>query len=460
LSEAGKTFLKDISEGIKNSSWHSSVAAARNLYTAAFNQSIDQFSNLETAKSRAAFFRWKALENLDKYLIQFEAGFIKSGGKVIWAQDAAEACSEIIGIIKKSGATSIVKSKSLTAEEIHLDEELKKQQKAWVETDLGQYILQLSGEKPSHMVMPAIHKNKESVQKLFTERMNVNVEIDAAKMTALAASRIREEYSRATIGITGANFLLAEQAAVAITENEGNVMLAAARPRIHIVIAGIDKVLPSITDLHVMWPLLANFGTGQKLTAYNSIIYGPKRNDEVDGPEEMYVVLIDNGRTTVLEQEQQRNALTCIKCGACLYGDPIYQSIGAKPYRSTWMGPPGTVVQPVMKGMKSHVFLNGLSTLSGVDTEVCPVKINFNKLILENRKQAVAEQVPDTSEKLFYFLWKRAMLKREIVNWKNLRTRNFIMNNLFLKSPDGLRSMKPPAKESFNEMWRKKMNGG
>ncbi len=363
-------FKKDISNESRDKSWPDAVAAAKKNYKIAFEDSLLQFSNLETAKRRAAFTRWKALENLDQYLIQFEAAFIKSGGKVIWAQDADEACSEIIGIINKSGATSIVKSKTLTAEEIHLDEALKTNHRPWVESDLGQYILQLAGEKPSHMVMPAVHKKKEEVRKLFAQHIGTSPIANTEELVAKAAIEIREAYTIAKIGITGANFLIADQGAVAITENEGNVMLAAAKPKIHIVIAGIDKVIPSLNDLHVLWPLLANFGTGQKITSYNSLIYGPKKSGESDGPSEMYVVLVDNGRSTVLAHEVQRDILSCIKCGACLYTDPIYQVIGGKPYRSSWMGPPGTIVQPIVKGMKTYEFFNGLSTLSAADTEI------------------------------------------------------------------------------------------
>lgn len=459
MSTPESIFQKDISEEQQDNSWPQTLAAAKKNYKNLFDESVLQFSNLETAKRRAAFTRWKALENLDQYLIQFEAAFVKSGGKVIWAQDADEACSEIIGIINRSGATSIVKSKTLTAEEIHLDEALKTNHRSWVETDLGQFILQLAGEKPSHMVMPAVHKTKNEVVKLFKQHIGTPESPSTEELAAKASVEIREAYTIANIGITGANFLIADQGAIAITENEGNVLLAAAKPKIHIVIAGIDKVIPTVSDLHVLWPLLANFGTGQKITSYNSLVYGPKKSGELDGPVEMYVVLVDNGRSTVLVQEVQRNILSCIKCGACLYTDPVYQVIGGKPYRSPWMGPPGTIVQPVVKGMKTHEFYNGLSTLSAADTEICPVNINFNKLILENRRLAVMQQVNSTSGKLFYFLWKRAMLKREIINWKNFRARHFIMNNIFLKSPDDLRIMKSPAKESFNEMWRKKFSG-
>lgn len=453
-------FKDDVANNVGDTELQQKIASARKFFLQGFDDAITQFSNLEMAKRRAAFARWKALENLDKYLIEFEANFIKAGGKIVWAQDADEAASEIIGIINRSGETSIVKSKSLTAEEIHLDEALKTNHKEWTETDLGQYILQLAEDKPTHMVMPAIHKSKKEVQQLFNQKFNTNTKEDAEQLSAQAAKILRTKYNKPGIGITGANFIIADQGMIAITENEGNVMLAAARPRIHIAIAGIDKVIPTLNDLHVLWPLLATFGTGQKITSYNSLIKGPRKNGESDGPEEMYLVLIDNGRSKVIAEELQRNVLTCIKCGACLYSDPVYSVIGARPYRSAWMGPPGNVVIPAIEGMKTHSFYNHLTTLSAADTEWCPVNINFNKLILEHRQKAVDQQTTPATEKFFYFLWKKAMLKRDIINWKSFKAGSFFMNNIFTKSSMGLRQMPTPAKETFNELWKKRMNGG
>ena len=430
MSSAHHQFIKDISKEKRDPTWVADFATEKQIYTDGFDESIRQFSNLETAKRRAAFARWKALENLDKYLIQFEAALIRSGGKVIWAQDANEACSEIISIIKRSGNNTVVKSKSVTLREIHLEEALTEQEVRFTETDFDGYLRQ----------------HPEAV-------------VNAKSRVNTAIAKIREAYSHAVIGITGANFLLAEQGAVVISENEGNAMLAATKPKIHIVVAAIDKIIPTISDLHVIWPIASTFGAGQRTSTYNSILTGPRRNNESDGPDEMYVVLIDNGRSSVLANPVQRTALSCIRCGACLYADPVYQVIGPAPYRSSWVGPPGALVQPLIKGMKSHGFYNQLSTLSAADTEVCPVNINFNKLVFENRRENVEQQLNSTTGKFFYFLWKKAMLKRDFVNWKGLGARSFIMNNLFLKSPDGLRNMRPIAKESFNEIWRKKMGG-
>jgi L-lactate dehydrogenase complex protein LldF len=449
---------KEILAAATDTAQQEKTAAARAKYRLAFHESVQQFSDLDAARRSAAFTRWKSIENLDSYLIEFEANFIKSGGKVIWAQDAQEACREICAIIKKSGEKVVVKSKSLTTEEIGLDQALKEMGVDHTETDLGQYILQVAGDQPSHMVMPALHFSKEDVANLFHDILGMEKSSEPGKLATFAAARLRKKYEAAGVGITGANFLLADPGAISITENEGNAWLATAKPRIHIAVAGIDKVLPSVNDLALFLPLLSTYGTGQQLTAYNTILRGPKKNGEADGPSEMYVVLVDNGRSKLLQEEVQRGISSCIRCGACQFHDPVYAVIGGRAYHSTWMGPPATVALPYIKGARTHGFFAELSTLSGADTENCPVNINFNKLLLNSRYKMQHAGGASTSEKMFFLLWKTATLKRDIMNWKNLRTRNYFMNSLFLKSPSGAREMKKPEKISFNEWWRSKMS--
>ncbi|MFM7901763.1 MAG: LUD domain-containing protein, partial [Bacteroidota bacterium] len=359
---------------------------------------------------------------------------------------------------QKAQAKVVVKSKSLTADEIGLGHAMQTAGVSWTETDLGQFILQLAKEEPSHMVMPALHKSPEEVRYLFNKVGIQTNSAQAIELSLRAADHIREKYLAPDIGITGANFLLADEGAVAITENEGNVMLAASRSKIHIVLAGIDKVLPSVKDLQTMWPLLATYGTGQQVTSYNSILWGPRRADEVDGPEQMIVVLIDNGRTDVIADEVQRGVMSCIRCGACQYADPVYSVIGGQTYHSTRMGPPATVVEPVLNGMKSHGFFSDLSTLSGADTEHCPVNINFNKLLLDNRRKKAEQETAFSAERIFFTLWRNAMINRDSPKWKTLKPRRYFLDELFFKSSNGLRKMQEPARESFNDLWKKRYN--
>jgi len=457
VAEPYLQFRKDAAEKLSDQQLSENLKTGRTLHRKSVDAASLQFTSLETARKRAAFIRWKALENLDKYLIEFEANFIRSGGKIIWAQDDADACSEIIGIINRSGEKNIVKSKSLTSDEIGLDETLKQYHKSYTETGLSRYILQLANEKPSHMVMPSLHKSMEQVSSLISQKNGKSKQEDATNLVHAATFKLRAKQTKAGIGISGVNFLLADAGAIAISENEGNELLTTSKPRIQILIAGIDKILPSINDLNLFLPLLSCYANGQKLNAYNTIIKGPRKNDEPDGPEELYVVLVDNGRSSLLSPGH-RSIASCINCGSCLYNDPVYGIVGGHVYQSTWMGPVGAVALPHLKGIKDHGFWSEVSTLSAADTECCPVNINFNKLLLSNRQQVASKQQGNASDKIFYFLWKKAMLKREIIKWQGSKTRTFFLNSIFFKSPSNLRKMKQPAKESFNQLWRKRMN--
>jgi L-lactate dehydrogenase complex protein LldF len=277
----------------------------------------------------------------------------------------------------------------MVTEEIHLNEFLEENNIESVETDLGEYIQQLDGEPPYHIVTPAMHKSKEDVAKLFAEKLGTDPKLTPEQLTLVAREKLRKKYVQAEIGITGANFLVAESGAVAITENEGNARLSCAWPKTHIVIAGIEKIIPSLNDLALFWPLLATFGTGQQVTVYNTIVMGPKQENESDGPEKMYVILLDNGRTELLSNPKTRESLYCIRCGACLNACPVYKNIGGHAYGTTYSGPIGAVITPHLRKMDDWKHLSYASSLCGNCTEVCAVKINLHELLLETRNEAV-----------------------------------------------------------------------
>ncbi|HLG34594.1 MAG TPA: lactate utilization protein B [Bacteroidia bacterium] len=413
-----------------------------------------QYSNLELAKQRAASLKWRAIENLDKYLVEFETNFQRRGGKVIWAQDEEDAIREIISILKKSDVKTVVKSKSMTTEEIHINHHLEKENIESIETDLGEYIVQLRNESPYHIVTPAMHLSKEDVAKTFNEKFQLPLESTPKDIAGFVRTRLREKYLNAGAGITGANFLIADSGGVVVTENEGNAMMCVSFPKIHIVIAGIEKIIPSLTDLDLFLPLLATYGTGQNVTVYNSIFTGPRFQKEEDGPEDMYVILLDNGRTELLEKQNQRQALSCIRCGACLNACPIYQNVGGHAYGTTYSGPIGSVITPHFKSMKDFRHLSFASSLCGRCTEVCPVKIEVHKLLLHNRADAVAEGLSSKSEKWIFFFWKKAMLNRETMNKGGAKAKNFILQNFFKKQWGTRRELPKVAVKSFNEMWR------
>jgi L-lactate dehydrogenase complex protein LldF len=279
-------------------------------YNTVVPQGKQQFTDVHLARERAKNIKWQAIETLDKQLEAFEAATTKRGTKVLWAETAEDALDEILKICQAKNCTSIVKSKSMVTEELHLNNFLEKNNIESVETDLGEYIQQLDGEAPYHIVTPAMHKSKEDVARLFAEKLGTDPTLTPTQLTLVAREKLREKYTQAQIGITGANFIIADIGGVAVTENEGNGRLSCAWPKTHIVIVGIEKVIPSLNDLALFWPLLSTFGTGQKVTVYNSIITGPKQQDEVDGPEEMYVILLDNGRTNILANPRSREACT------------------------------------------------------------------------------------------------------------------------------------------------------
>src|SRR6201991_1285530 len=266
-------------------------------YNAVVPQGKQQFDELNLARERAKNIKWRAIETLDKQLEEFEAIFTQRGGKFIWAENTDQALAEILTICKEKNCRTIVKSKSMVTEELKLNHFLEENGIESVETDLGEYIQQLDGEPPYHIVTPAMHKSKEDVAKLFYEKLHTRPGLTPEQLTLVAREKLRKKYVQAEIGITGANFIISDVGGIAVTENEGNARLSAAFPKTHIVIAGIEKVIPSMTDLGLFWPLLATYGTGQQLTVYNTIVAGPKQATEIDGPEEMYVVLLDNGRT-------------------------------------------------------------------------------------------------------------------------------------------------------------------
>jgi len=422
-----------------------------------YNDSVvkgkNQFSNLALARERAKNLKWKTIENLDKYLEQFEKNFTSRGGKIIWAETGEEALQAVLQICREKNTKQVVKAKSMVTEEIHLNEFLADNGIDSVETDLGEYIQQLDGEPPYHIVTPAMHKSKEDVARVFHDKLGTEPNLTPPEITKIARHNLREKYVTAEVGITGGNFLLADVGGVCVTENEGNARLSAAFPKTHIAIVGIEKLIPSINDLHIFWPLLATYGTGQQVTVYNTIFMGPRRNDESDGPEEMYLVLLDNGRTNLLRREV-RESMYCIRCGSCLNACPVYKNIGGHAYGATYSGPIGSVITPHLKGIKEYKHLSYASSLCGNCTEVCPLKINIHEMLLENRAIAAEEHMNGLSENMTWRLWRDAMMHRSLLNIAGPGMKGKVVNKIFKNSWGKSRGDINFAPASFNKMWK------
>lgn len=422
-------------------------------YNTAVPKGKTQYFDLERARRMAKNIKWAALEQLDQHLVTFEEQLTRRGGKVLWAETAEEAQQQILDICKSVQCKLVVKSKSMVTEEIHINQFLTDHKIESIETDLGEYIQQLDGEAPYHIVTPAMHKSKEDVARLFAHTLGTPPDLSPEQLTQVARKMLRNKYLEAEVGITGANFLIAETGSIALTENEGNGRLCSALPDVHIVIAGIEKVLPSLQHLAHFWPLLATYGTGQQMTVYNSIISGPRQPGESDGPRKMFVILLDNGRTKLLNHAKGREALYCIRCGSCLNACPVYKNIGGHSYGTTYSGPIGKVITPWLKNMGDYKHLSYASSLCGNCTEVCPVRINLHELLLDNRQEAVAAGESTLAERLAWKGWKTAVLHRPLMNMASNRTKNFVVNKLFTAWTKGHSALNF-ANKSFQEQWQ------
>ncbi len=427
-------------------------------YNAAVPKGKMQYADLHLARERAKNIKWRAIETLDQQLEEFELNFSKRGGKVIWAETGAQAIEEVLKICKEKNCKSLVKSKSMVTEEIHLNKALEEHGIESIETDLGEYIQQLDGEAPYHIVTPAMHKSKEDVARLFNKKLGTPINLTPEELTQVARNILREKYVQAEVGVTGANFIISDIGAIAVTENEGNARLSCAFPKTHIVIVGIEKMIPSLTDLGLFWPLLSTFGTGQRITVYNTIFTGPRQENETDGPEEMYVILLDNGRTNILKNPKTRESLYCIRCGACLNACPVYKNIGGHAYGTTYSGPIGSVITPHLQGMEDFKHLSYASSLCGNCTEVCAVKINLHELLLENRHESVEEGFTTYTERMAWKLWKMASMHRGMMNMGSGKLKNKVVNGLF-KGWKEHRSDLDFSQKTFNQMWKERLKG-
>lgn len=452
--EMQKVFLKNAEKVAFDLEHRRKIRHNISRYDAAVPRGKQQFEDLENARCRAANIKHKVLNDLDHYLIEFEKNFERNGGRVIWAPGWKEATREILSILKKHKAKLVVKTKSVISEELEINDFLEKKKIEPLETDLGEYIVQIAGEKPYHILTPAMHKSKEDVSKLFHEKFGLDENASPEEITRFVRKHLREKFLEADAGITGANFLIADTGSVCLTENEGNGLMSVSFPKVHIVVTGIEKVIPSLADLHLFWPLLATMGTGQKVTAYNSILSGPAREGEADGPSEMYVILLDNRRTEVMKHERQRRAMSCIRCGACLNACPVYKNIGGYTYESTYTGPIGSVITPFMENMRDYKHLSFASSLCGKCTEVCPVKIPLHELLLLNRYESVKMGLAPGSEKFVMKQFRRTLLKRGRMNMGSGALKNLLIRTFFGKAWGPRREFPRLEAKTFNKMWK------
>jgi L-lactate dehydrogenase complex protein LldF len=424
-------------------------------------------------RTQANALKRHTIDHLDHYLEQFEANVTAHGGKVVWCRDATEVADFVLDLAKQRHSKLIVKSKSMTTEEIDLNERLGHHQLESVETDLGEYILQLAHQRPYHIVAPALHLTRYDVGDLFARTLGVANETVVEKQTLIARSVLREKFLAADIGITGANFLVADSGAVVLVENEGNARLSTSAPRIHIAVAGIEKLIPRAQDLAVFLKLLGRSATGQALTVYTSFLSGPRRTGEIDGPEEFYVVLLDNGRTKLLADKDKRQSLYCIRCGACLNHCPVYRKIGGHSFPWVYSGPIGAIITPQFMGVKFEPSLPFASSLCGACAEVCPVKIDIPKVLMDLRAEVKQDEQRggrSRMERLVFKLWAWVMCHPRIYemagmvaagmapaeNGRWLRSVPAVIDVAPVRAWLSQRDLPPAPAKSFRELWRKR----
>jgi len=365
----------------------------------------------ETWRTQARTVKDHVLAHLDHYLEQFERNAVRNGMVVHWAADAAEANAVVTRLAQEAGTTTVVKSKSMTTEEIELNHALESVGIEAVETDLGEWIQQLAGEPPFHIVVPAIHKSRSDVASLFEEKVGTPHDASAPVLTAAARDALRRKFLAAGLGVSGANFAIAETGSILILENEGNARLTTSVPAVHVAVVGIEKLLPRLADLDVFLKLLPRSGTGQDLTTYQSLLTGPVPPG-AQGPRAVHVVLLDNGRSAMLREEITRQALACIRCGACLNACPVYQQVGGHSYGSVYPGPIGAVITPQLAGLSRARQLPFASSLCGACRDVCPVRIDIPGLLLHLRREVVeGRNAPSRrlAERFAFSVWRYAM---------------------------------------------------
>ena len=420
----------------------------------------------EGLRTLAGDIKGHTLDYLDYYLVQTKQSVERNGGHVHFARTGEEAKQIIFDIIDKANCKSCIKSKSMVSEEIELAHALEARGMDVVETDLGEFIVQIDHDKPSHLVSPIVHKDRASVGKSFSKYFGTPFTDDPEKLTKQARTYLRDKFRRADFGMTGGNFVVAETGQVCVVENEGNARQSITTPRVLVSLIGIEKLVPRLADLAVLLKLLARSATGQPFTVYTNLFGGPRKAGEKDGPEEFHIVFLDNGRTEILGSEY-RETLRCIRCGACLNACPVYRKIGGHAYGSVYPGPIGALITPLFEGLGNYKDLPQASSLCGACYEVCPVKINIPKHLINMRKDIVSQHLNSPIERVIYRVWawalKSPFLYGTISALQKFELRRRAKKTGWVKSvpfPGNgwtqIRDMPAPAAKTFHEIWKKR----
>ncbi|WP_226659124.1 LutB/LldF family L-lactate oxidation iron-sulfur protein [Pseudalkalibacillus hwajinpoensis] len=463
-------FTKRVSTSLQDSFMREAVSSAQGRLTGVREQIIDELGNWEEWRELSAAIRKHTIDHLDYYLYELSENVIKRGGNVYFAETPEEANQYISSIITKKNAKKVVKSKSMVTEEIGLNHALKASGCEVVETDLGEYIIQLAEDPPSHFLAPALHKNRDQIQEVFRTKRGYANSSNPEELTAFAREQLRNEFLSADIGITGCNFAIADSGTISLVTNEGNAEMVTTFPKTQISVMGMERIVPTWKEFDIVVSMLARSAVGQKLSTYVSTLTGPKAKDEMDGPEEFHLVILDNGRSKMIGSEFQ-SALHCIRCSACLNVCPVYRHIGGHAYGSIYSGPIGAVISPILGGYEEYKELPYASTLCSACTDACPVKIPLHELLLKHRQNIVEKEggapLPEkmvmrafklvtSSAKMYQFSVKSA----SFVSRSFLKGENMTSGPFSLKEWTRTRDFPAPSNDSFRDWFKNRSKGG
>lgn len=455
-------FLGASTQALGNTTLQTALTRLADTLMAGNRRGFANLPDSDRLRDHAKEIKEHTLAHLDKYLEQLDASVTRLGGKVHYAATAEDARRLIVQIAKTANCKHAVKSKSMTSEEVHLNSALDKEGIEVVETDFGEFIIQVAGERPSHLVAPAVHHTRESVARVLSGYTKTQLPDDATALAGVGRRILREKFYQADLGITGANFAVAETGTIVLVTNEGNGRLTTTCPRVHIALMGMEKVIPRWRDLPVFLKLLARGATGQTLSVYTTLLTGPRRPGELDGPEEFHLVILDNGRSRVLATPF-RESLQCIRCGACLNACPVYRRIGGHAYGGVYSGPIGSILTPLYDSISQNPHLPHASSLCGACQAACPVRINIPHMLIGLR-ELQHHGKPNRLENLAYRLWKavlqRPWLYRLALLGARVFLRPFAKDGWFRRLPGpvrnwtAVRDFPAPAARPFRDRWK------
>lgn len=455
-------FLGGAAQALGDVKLQSALVRLTDTLMAANRRGYDTMADSGGLRDHAKRIKEHTLAHLDTYLEQLEASVVRLGGRVHFADDADDACRIIADIARATNTKTAVKSKSMTTEEIHLNKALEAIGVEVVETDYGEFIIQIAGERPSHIVAPAVHHTRESIARVLEQHTGEPMSTEPAALAQVGRRLLRDKFKKADMGISGVNFAVAETGTICLITNEGNGRLTTTCPRVHVALMGMEKVVPRMRDLPVFLKLLARAATGLPLSVYTNAITGPRRTGELDGPEEFHLVILDNGRSRVLASGF-RESLQCIRCGACLNACPVYRRIGGHAYGGTYSGPIGSILTPLYDSVAANPHLPHASSLCGACQAACPIKINIPQMLIGLREVQHMHK-PSVLENLAYGMAKFVLTRPWLYRMGLTASRWF----LHRRSRDGWISKMPgpgskwteardfpaPAAKSFRELWR------